>query len=74
MTTSKHQLKLYIHIIELALIVIIIGFSVPRLFMKDQPRTRANTIALGMVCFPYLLHATKNMNLHKTNRAPNHSS
>lgn len=41
--------KLPVHIIQLILIGIAMGCSVPRLFMKNQPRTRANTIALGMV-------------------------
>lgn len=40
--------KLPIHIIEIILIIIAIGLSVPRLFLKNQPRNRANTIALGM--------------------------
>jgi hypothetical protein len=37
------------HIIYIILVAAAMGFSVPRLFMKGQPRTRANTIALGMV-------------------------
>ena len=41
--------KLRVHILALVIIVIVIGLSVPRLFMKGQPRTRANTIALAMV-------------------------
>lgn len=40
--------KLSIHIVQIILVTIAIGLSVPRLFMKGQPRTRANTIALGM--------------------------
>ncbi|KAF2163806.1 hypothetical protein M409DRAFT_57285 [Zasmidium cellare ATCC 36951] len=40
--------KLPIHIVQIILVIIAIGLSVPRLFMKGQPRTRANTIALGM--------------------------
>lgn len=41
--------KLPVQIVYIVLVVIAIGLSVPRLFMKNQPRTRANTIALGMV-------------------------
>ncbi|QIW98134.1 hypothetical protein AMS68_003652 [Peltaster fructicola] len=44
----SHRTKLPIHIVQLFLIVCVIGLSIPRLFMKGQPRTRANTIALGM--------------------------
>lgn len=40
--------KLKVHILQIILIHIILGVTAPRLFMKDQPRTRANTIALGM--------------------------
>lgn len=40
--------KLPVHLIELFFIAIAMGLSVPRLFMKNQSRTRANTIALGM--------------------------
>ncbi|KAF2832562.1 hypothetical protein CC86DRAFT_280172 [Ophiobolus disseminans] len=40
--------KLPAHLIQGVLITIVIGLSVPRLFMKNQPRTRAGTIALGM--------------------------
>jgi hypothetical protein len=43
------RFKLPLHIITGMLVVIVIGLSVPRLFMKNQPRTRASTIALGMV-------------------------
>lgn len=46
----RHKLK--IHILQIILIHIIIGVTAPRLFMKGQPRTRANTIALGMVKSP----------------------
>ncbi|KAJ4983850.1 hypothetical protein SVAN01_10654 [Stagonosporopsis vannaccii] len=42
------RFKLPLHIITGILVVIVIGLSVPRLFMKNQPRTRAGTIALGM--------------------------
>lgn len=41
--------KFWVHIFELLLVVAAMGLSVPRLFAKNQPRTRANTIALGMV-------------------------
>ncbi|KAK4503464.1 hypothetical protein PRZ48_004379 [Zasmidium cellare] len=40
--------KLPVHIVQIVLVLVAIGLSVPRLFMKGQPRTRANTIALGM--------------------------
>ncbi|KAF7590876.1 hypothetical protein BBP40_002290 [Aspergillus hancockii] len=40
--------KLSLHCLQAFLIVVVIGLSVPRLFMKGQPRTRANTIGLGM--------------------------
>lgn len=48
------QYKLRIHIIQIILIHIIMGLTVPRVFMKNQPRTRATTIALGMVSAPLL--------------------
>lgn len=40
--------KLIVHIIQIILIHVAIGLSAPRIFTKNQPRTRANTIALGM--------------------------
>ncbi|KAE8340556.1 hypothetical protein BDV24DRAFT_164288 [Aspergillus arachidicola] len=40
--------KLPLHCLQLFLIVMVIGLSIPRLFMKNQPRTRASTIGLGM--------------------------
>ncbi len=43
----KHKLK--VHILQIILIHVVLGPSVPRLFMKGQPRSRANTLALGMV-------------------------
>ena len=43
------QYKLRIHILQIILIHVIMGLTVPRIFMKNQPRTRATTIALGMV-------------------------
>jgi hypothetical protein len=43
------RVKTLMHIIYIILVAAAMGFSVPRLFMKGQPRTRANTIALGMV-------------------------
>ncbi|KAF3049445.1 hypothetical protein E8E11_007748 [Didymella keratinophila] len=42
------RFKLPLHIITGILVIIVIGLSLPRLFMKNQPRTRAGTIALGM--------------------------
>ncbi|KAH6612630.1 hypothetical protein C7974DRAFT_418569 [Boeremia exigua] len=42
------RFKLPLHIVTGILVVIVVGLSVPRLFMKNQPRTRAGTIALGM--------------------------
>ena len=47
------RFKLPLHILTGILVVIVIGLSVPRLFMKNQPRTRAGTIALGMVRAPH---------------------
>jgi len=44
--------KLPVHLMQGVLITIVIGLSVPRLFMKNQPRTRAGTIALAMVRSP----------------------
>lgn len=44
--------KLPLHCFQLFLMVIVIGLSAPRLFMKNQPRTRASTIGLGMVYRP----------------------
>jgi hypothetical protein len=44
------RVKTPLHIVYIILVVAAMGLSVPRLFMKGQPRTRANTIALGMVC------------------------
>lgn len=49
------RFKLPLHIITGILVVIVIGLSVPRLFMKNQPRTRAGTIALGMVLITHPL-------------------
>ena len=43
------RFKLPLHLTTGILVIIVIGLSVPRLFMKNQPRTRAGTIALGMV-------------------------
>lgn len=43
------RFKLRVHILTFILVTTVIGLSVPRLFMKNQPRTRASTIALGMV-------------------------
>jgi hypothetical protein len=45
------RVKTPLHIIYIIFVVAAMGLSVPRLFMKGQPRTRANTIALGMVWF-----------------------
>jgi hypothetical protein len=42
--------KTPLHCLQAFLVVVVIGLSIPRLFMKGQPRTRANTIGLGMVC------------------------
>jgi hypothetical protein len=46
--------KLPVHVAQVVLVAVAMGCSVPRLFMKNQPRTRANTIALGMVRLPHL--------------------
>ncbi|KAM0323123.1 hypothetical protein ACHAQA_008973 [Verticillium albo-atrum] len=40
--------KFRIHIIQLVLIHIVLGLAGARVFMKGTPRTRSNTIALGM--------------------------
>ncbi|KAF2757396.1 hypothetical protein EJ05DRAFT_388571 [Pseudovirgaria hyperparasitica] len=40
--------KVPLHVVYAILTVLAIGLSAPRLFMKNQPRTRANTIALGV--------------------------
>ncbi|KAI5363745.1 hypothetical protein Slin14017_G057090 [Septoria linicola] len=40
--------KLPVQIVYIILVIAAMGISVPRMFMKNQPRTRANTIALGM--------------------------
>ncbi|TLD18265.1 gb [Venturia nashicola] len=44
----SHKQKTIAHITQLLLIHVAIGCTVPRIFMKNQPRTRANTIAMGM--------------------------
>ena len=43
------RFKTPIHVVYIIVVVAAMALSVPRLFMKNQPRTRANTIALGMV-------------------------
>ncbi|OQU94903.1 hypothetical protein CLAIMM_01188 [Cladophialophora immunda] len=40
--------KLKVHVLQIILIHVVMGVSAPQLFLKGQPRTRANTIALGM--------------------------
>ncbi|PPJ51939.1 hypothetical protein CBER1_09682 [Cercospora berteroae] len=47
--------KLPVQIVYIILVVVAMGLSVPRLFMKNQPRTRANTIALGMGAKSFIL-------------------
>ncbi|KNG49053.1 cytochrome p450 [Stemphylium lycopersici] len=42
------RFKLPIHIAQVVLVSIAVGLSVPRLFIKNVPRTRSGTIALGM--------------------------
>ncbi|KAF2128288.1 hypothetical protein P153DRAFT_431972 [Dothidotthia symphoricarpi CBS 119687] len=42
------RFKLPMHIVQAILATVAVGLSVPRLFAKNQPRTRASTIALGM--------------------------
>ncbi|KAF9692656.1 hypothetical protein EKO04_009349 [Ascochyta lentis] len=42
------RFKLPVHIVTGILVIIVVGLSIPRLFLKNQPRTRAGTIALGM--------------------------
>ncbi|KAJ9646691.1 hypothetical protein H2204_000383 [Knufia peltigerae] len=48
MAFFDHKFKLKVHILQIILIHIVMGVSAPQLFLKGQPRTRANTIALGM--------------------------
>ncbi|KAH0364271.1 hypothetical protein KCU65_g6905, partial [Aureobasidium melanogenum] len=48
MMFSNPRYKFPVHVIYVVLVALAMGLSVPRLFMKSQPRTRANTIALGM--------------------------
>ncbi|KZM23139.1 hypothetical protein ST47_g5620 [Ascochyta rabiei] len=62
------RFKLRIHILTGILVIIVIGLSVPRVFMKNQPRTRAGTIALGMgakslILLMYML-ATEHLELY----------
>lgn len=52
------RVKTPVHAVYALLVVVAMGLSVPRLFMKNQPRTRANTIALGMVSHLDFLSAT----------------
>ncbi|KAI9037782.1 uncharacterized protein KD926_011571 [Aspergillus affinis] len=40
--------KLPLHCFQILLVVIVIGFTILRMFMKNQPRTRATTMGLGM--------------------------
>lgn len=47
--------KLALHIVQLIFIPVAIGLSAPAIFMKNQPRTRASTIALSMVGLPNIL-------------------
>jgi hypothetical protein len=42
--------KLHIHLAQVVLVAAAVGLTVPRLFMNNVPRSRAGTIALGMVC------------------------
>jgi hypothetical protein len=49
MAVFDPRVKTPVHVVYILLVVAAMGLSVPRLFMKGQPRTRANTIALGMV-------------------------
>ena len=53
MSLFNPRVKKPLHVVYIILVVAAMGLSVPRLFMKGQPRTRANTIALGMVCLPW---------------------
>ena len=54
MTLFNPRVKTPVHTIYILLVIAAMGLSVPRLFMKNQPRTRANTIALGMASHPHL--------------------
>ncbi|KAF2854862.1 hypothetical protein T440DRAFT_542454 [Plenodomus tracheiphilus IPT5] len=42
------RFKLHVHLLQVLLVSIAVGLSVPRLFIKNVPRTRSGTIALGM--------------------------
>jgi hypothetical protein len=43
------RFKLQIHIAQVVLVTAAVGLTVPRLFVKNIPRSRSSTIALGMV-------------------------
>ncbi|PLB43220.1 hypothetical protein P170DRAFT_481166 [Aspergillus steynii IBT 23096] len=40
--------KLPLHCLQILLVVIVIGLTIPRMLMKNQPRTRATSMGLGM--------------------------
>lgn len=63
------RVKTPLHIVYIILVVAAMGLSVPRLFMKGQPRTRANTIALGMVHSHRFLHTSSAVELTQTQGA-----
>ena len=52
MATFMAHYKLPLHVVMLILVHVAIGLSTPAIFFKNQPRTRASTIAIGMVTLP----------------------
>ena len=52
------RFKLQMHLLQVLLVSTAVGLSVPRLFIKNAPRGRVGTIALGMVRYSIdILHA-----------------
>jgi hypothetical protein len=68
---SQH--KMPVHKLQILLIIIAIGLTVPRLFIRNPPPTRAATLALAMVHIKILLKADPSIHnpgyLHSTNEA-----
>jgi hypothetical protein len=74
MALFNPHVKTSVHAVYILLVVAAMGLSVPRLFMKNQPRTRANTIALGMVRSSPSSLPNADFRTHTNRRAPNPSS